>query len=58
MVSKEELRKLSKEKLVDLIYDLLNRVDKLTARVQDLRGELQRDYLKSTQQKEIKIKND
>jgi transposase len=40
MVSKEELRKLSKEKLVDLVYDLLIRVDKLTAEVQELRKEV------------------
>ncbi len=42
MVSKAELHKLSKEKLVDLVYDLLIMVDKLTAEVQELREEVQR----------------
>src|SRR5665811_362857 len=42
MVSKEELRKLSKDKLVDLVYDLLIRVDKLTSEVQELKEEVQR----------------
>jgi transposase len=42
MVSKEELRKLSKEQLVDLVYDLLIRVDKLTSEVQELKEEVQR----------------
>ena len=42
MVSKEELRKLNKEQLVDLVYDLLIRVDKLTAEVHELRQEVQR----------------
>lgn len=40
MISKEELRKLDKEQLVDLVYDLLIRVDKLTAEVQELREEV------------------
>jgi transposase len=42
MVSKEELRKLNKEQLVDLVYDLLIRVDKLTSEVQELKEEVQR----------------
>jgi transposase len=42
MVSKEELRKLNKEQLVDLVYDLLIRVDKLLAEVQDLKEEVKR----------------
>ena len=42
MVSKEELRKLSKEQLVDLVYDLLVRVDVLTAQVQILQAEVNR----------------
>ena len=40
MVSKEELRKLNKEKLVGLVYDLLIKVDKLTAEVMALREEV------------------
>jgi uncharacterized protein YlxW (UPF0749 family) len=40
MVSKEELRKLSKEQLVDLVYDLLIKVDALTAQVQMLQAEV------------------
>jgi uncharacterized small protein (DUF1192 family) len=42
MVSKEELRKLSKEQLVDLVYDLLIMVDSLTAKVQILQDEINR----------------
>jgi len=42
MVSKEELRKLDKEKLVDLVYDLLIKVDALTAQVQILQAEVKR----------------
>jgi len=42
MVSKDVLRKLSKDKLVDLVYDLLIRVDKLTSEVQELKEEVQR----------------
>ena len=42
MVSKEELRKLSKEQLVDLVYDLLIKVDALTAKVQLLQNEINR----------------
>jgi len=42
MVSKEELRKLDKEQLVDLVYGLIIMVDKLTAEVQDLREEVKR----------------
>ncbi len=42
MVPKEELRKLSKDQLVDLVYDLLIRVDKLTSEVQELKEEVQR----------------
>ena len=42
MVSKEELRKLSKEQLVDLVYDLLIKVDALTAKVQILQDEINR----------------
>lgn len=42
MVSKEELRKLSKEQLVDMVYGLIIAVDKLTAEVQELREEVQR----------------
>ncbi len=37
MVSKEELRKLIKDELVDMVYDLLIRVDKLTFQVQGLK---------------------
>ena len=39
MVSKEELRKLNKKQLVDLVYDLLIRVDNLLAEVQVLKEE-------------------
>ena len=39
MVSKEELRKLNKNQLVDLVYDLLIRVDNLIAEVQVLKEE-------------------
>ena len=39
MVSKEELRKLNKKQLVDLVYDLLIRVDNLIAEVQVLKEE-------------------
>jgi len=42
MVSKEELRKLSKEQLVDLVYDLLIKVDALTAQVRILQAEVNR----------------
>lgn len=42
MISKEKLRKLSKDELVDLVYDLLIRVDKLTSKVQELTDEVQR----------------
>lgn len=42
MVSKEELRKLDKEQLVDLVYDLLIKVDALTAQVQTLQSEVNR----------------
>lgn len=42
MISKEKLRKLSKEELVDLVYDLLIRVDNLTSKVQELTDEVQR----------------
>jgi transposase len=42
MVSKEELSKLSKEQLVDLVYDLLIKVDALTAQVQMLQAEVNR----------------
>jgi len=42
MVSKEELRKLDKEKLVDLVYDLLIKVDALTAQGQLLHAEVKR----------------
>lgn len=40
MVSKEELRKLNKEKLVGLVYDLLIKVDKLTTEIMALREEV------------------
>ena len=40
MISKEELLKLDKEQLVNLVYDLLIKVDKLTAEVQELREEV------------------
>ena len=40
MVSKEELRKLDKEQLVDLVYDLLIKVDALTSQVQMLQAEV------------------
>jgi transposase len=42
MVSKEELRKLSKEELVDLVYDLLIKVDALTTLVHELQDEVKR----------------
>ncbi len=42
MVPKEELRKLDKEQLVDLVYGLIIMVDKLTAEVQELREEVKR----------------
>jgi uncharacterized small protein (DUF1192 family) len=42
MISREELRKLSKEQLVDLVYDLLIKVDALTAQVQILQAEVDR----------------
>lgn len=42
MISKEELRKLSKDQLVDLVYDLLIKVDALTAQVQILQAEVNR----------------
>ena len=41
MVSKEELRKLNKKQLVDLVYDLLIRVDNLIAEVKVLKEEVQ-----------------
>ncbi len=40
MVSKEVLRKLSKEKLVDLVYNLLTKVDTLTILVVTLQEEI------------------
>ncbi len=40
MVSKEELRKLDKEQLVDMVYDLLITVDALTAQVKMLQAEV------------------
>jgi len=40
MISKEELRKHSKDKLVDLLYDLYLKVDKLTKEVQELSEEV------------------
>ena len=40
MISKEELRKHSKDELVNLIYDLFLKVDKLTSEVQELREEV------------------
>src|SRR6056297_2624004 len=42
MVSKGELRKLDKEQLIDLVYNLLIKVDTLTAQVQTLRTEVNR----------------
>jgi transposase len=39
MVSKEEIRKLNKEQLVNMVYDLLIRVDNLVAEVQVLKQE-------------------
>jgi transposase len=42
MIPKEELRKLSKEQLVDLVYDLLIKVDALTVQVQMLQAEVNR----------------
>ncbi len=42
MHSKEELRKLSKEQLVDQVYDLFIMVDTLTSKVQELTDEVQR----------------
>lgn len=40
MISKEELRKHSKDELVNLTYDLFLKVDKLTSEVQELREEV------------------
>jgi hypothetical protein len=40
MVSKEELRKLDKEELLDLVYDLLIKVDALTRLAEDLQKEI------------------
>lgn len=42
MVTKEELRKLDKEQLVDMVYDLLIKVDALTAQVLMLQAEVNR----------------
>ena len=42
MVSKEELRKLDKEELVDLVYDLSMKVDALTRMVEVLQEEIKR----------------
>jgi transposase len=42
MISKEKLRKLSKGELVDIVYDLLIKVDNLTSKVQELTDEVQR----------------
>ncbi len=42
MVSKDELRKLDKEELVDLVYDLSIKVDALTRLVQVLQEEIRR----------------
>lgn len=42
MIPKEELRKLSKEQLVDLAYDLLIKVEALTTQVQILQAEVNR----------------
>jgi len=42
MVSKEELRKLDKEELVDLVYDLSIKVDALTRMVEALQEEIKR----------------
>jgi len=42
MISKEELRKLDKEELVDLVYDLLIKVDALTRMVEELQNEIKR----------------
>ena len=42
MVSKEELRKLDKEELVDLVYDLLIKVDALTRLAEALQEEIKR----------------
>lgn len=44
MVTKEELRKLDKEQLIDLVYNLLIKVDALTAQVHILQAEI--DVLK------------
>ena len=43
-VSKEELQKLIKEKIVNLVYDLLIMVDKLLAEVQDLKEEVKTPF--------------
>lgn len=40
MVSKDELRKKDKEELVDMLYDLLIKFDKLTTEVVELRNEI------------------
>lgn len=42
MVSKEELRKLDKEELVDMVYNLSIKVDALTRLVEDLQREINR----------------
>jgi transposase len=42
MVSKDELRKKSKEELVDMMYDLLIKVDALTTLVHELQDEIKR----------------
>jgi transposase len=42
MITKDDLRKLDKEQLVDLVYDLLIKVDALTAQVQMLQAEVNR----------------
>jgi transposase len=42
MITKDDLRKLDKEQLVDLVYDLLIKVDALTAQVQMLQSEVNR----------------
>ena len=42
MVSKEELRKLDKEQLVNMVYDLLIKVDNMVAEIQELKEEVKR----------------
>jgi len=55
MVSKAELRKLNKEQLVNMVYDLLIRVDNLVAEVQILKEEA-KDLKKEVQELKEEVK--